>query len=92
MFDMERILYPMIVEAHGSRWVALYRSQTTDTHHTYIAVPAVEEGNTSLELPQLCSLIAVPLTAVELEGVARRKEREAAEEAREAAKKEKKGG
>ncbi len=77
MFDMERMLFPMIVEAHGQRWMALYRSQTTDTYHTFIAVPAMAEGNASLGLPQPCSLIAVPLTERELEGVARRKEHEA---------------
>lgn len=92
MFEMERLLLPVVVEAHGQRWIALYRSQTTDTHHTYIAVPAADGGDTSLELPQPCTLIAVPLTARELEGVARRKEREAAEEAREAAKREKPRG
>lgn len=66
MFDLERMGYPMLVEAHGQSGQALYRSQTTDTHHTYIAVP------------QSCSLTAVPLTERELEGVARRKEREEA--------------
>ncbi len=76
MIDLERMGYPKVVEAHGQRWLALYRSQTTDTCHTYIAVPAAPDDNTSLVLPQPCSLIAVPLSERELEGVARRKEKE----------------
>ena len=92
MFDLERMFLPVIVEAHGSRWLACYRVSTSDTHHTYIAVPAADGVDVSLPLPQPCSLIGVPFSARELEGVARRKEREAAEEAREAANKEKKGG
>lgn len=66
MLDTEHMDYPMLVEAHGQRWLALDRSQTTDTYHTHIAVPRTER---------------------EPEGVTRRKEREAAEAAREEAKK-----
>lgn len=82
MFDLERLALPRIVEAHGGRWLACYRVSSSDTHHSYIAVPAADGADTSLPLPQPCTLIAVPLTEPELEGVARRKERHAAEDAR----------
>jgi len=81
MFDLERLALPRIVEAHGSRWLAVYRVSSNDTHHSYLAVPAELVEEKSLPLPQECSLIGVPRTARELEGVRLRKEREAAEEA-----------
>jgi len=81
MFDMERFGMPIMVEAHGARWIAVYRVSTNDTHHSYIAVPANEEGTATQTLPQPCSLILVPLSTRELESVWRRKEREAAEDA-----------
>lgn len=82
MFDLERMGMPIMVTAHdGSRWLALYRAQTTDEYHAYIAVPAAEEGGVSKPLPQPCSLISVPLSEQEREDVRKRKEREAAQDA-----------
>lgn len=84
MFDLSQMFLPAIVEAHGKRWLAVYRVSSHDTYHTYIAVPAEAEGNTSLPLPQPCTLIGVAFTEQELEGVRRRKEREAAQDAQDA--------
>lgn len=77
MFDLSQFGMPALVEAHGSRWIAVYHVSTTDEHQLYLAVPAAEGENKSLPLPLSCSLILVPLSAKALEGVRKRKEREA---------------
>lgn len=89
MFDLERLSLPRLVEAHGQRWLACYRVTSNATHHHYLAVPAAPDVGASLPLPQTCSLIAVPLTERELEGVRVRKEKQEREDAEWKAKREK---
>lgn len=62
MFDLAQIDLPKLVDAHGKRWIAVYRiSQSADSVDTYLAVENAADSpdESRAVLPAQCFLIQV---------------------------------